>query len=85
MLKCIFVKGWVSLGTGEQEDIRMDRGEIKIHRDVKEGRNLRLSKIFLFFLFQRQRSKSTVSKTLVEDLFLFKLNEGKKFHLTDSQ
>ena len=36
------------MSTGEQEDIRMDRGEIKIHRDVKEGRNLRLSKIFFF-------------------------------------
>ena len=76
----------MSLGTGEQEDIRMDRGGIKIHRHVKEERNLGLSKIFFFFFkFQRQRSKTTVSKTLVEDLFLFKSNEGSKFHLTDSR
>ena len=72
----------MSLGTGEQEDIRMDRGGIKIHRHVKEERNLGLSKFFFFF--QRQRSKTTVSKTLVEDSFLFKSNEGSKFHLTDS-
>lgn len=42
----------MSLGTGEQEDIRMDRGGIKIHRHVKEERNLGLSKIFFFFNFK---------------------------------
>lgn len=38
----------MSLGTGEQEDMRVDREGIKIHKHVKEERNLELSKIFSF-------------------------------------